>query len=301
MRRTHLTGALVLAVSGMLITGAVTPAGAADDPRPKPEKASKAEARQDAHASLGKQPKAALAGTHDAFKARSTKVDKDGTRHVHFDRTYKDLPVLGGDVIVHSAPDGALRETTLSLEKPIAVGTDAEVSAAAAEKTARKLFSGKREGTSSELVVDAATGERPRLAWSPSHFNVLIDATTGKAGQSWNDFHTAEGTGDGYHVGDVSLSTTPAGGDYRLMDPERGNGETRDAENRTSSVGSIPDSFGASFTDSDNAWGDGTLGDRATVAVDAHYGIQETWDYYQDVHGRSGIRDDGVGAQSFVH
>ncbi|MFD0527479.1 hypothetical protein ACFQ1I_09980 [Kitasatospora arboriphila] len=41
--------------------------------------------------------------------------------------------------------------------------------------------------------------------------------------------------------------------------------------------------------------------DRATVAVDAHYGIQATWDFYKNVLGRNGIKNDGVGARSFVH
>ncbi|MFB7222629.1 M4 family metallopeptidase, partial [Streptomyces sp. NPDC056227] len=38
-----------------------------------------------------------------------------------------------------------------------------------------------------------------------------------------------------------------------------------------------------------------------TAAVDAAYGAQLTWDYYKDVHGRNGIKNDGVGAYSRVH
>ncbi len=312
MRRTPLTGALAAAaVSGLLIAGAGSPAGAAENPRPEPQKASKSEAKRDAKDSIAKHPRAVRAADHDTFKARAVKVDDNGTRHVHFDREYKGMPVLGGDVIVHSAADGALRETTLSLKKPLTLGKNAEVGAKAAEKAAEKLFEGKRDNVTSQLVVDAATGEKPRLAWqvevngiapdqSPSHLNVLVDAKTGKTGQTWNDFHKADGSGDGYHVGDVTVSTTPVSGGYRLMDPARGNGETRDANNSTTS-GIISDDFGSAFTSSDSSWGDGTLSHRETVAVDAHYGIQETWDYFEDVHDRSGIRGDGVGAQSYVH
>ena len=32
------------------------------------------------------------------------------------------------------------------------------------------------------------------------------------------------------------------------------------------------------------------------AGVDAHYGAATTWDYYKNVHGRNGIRNDGVGA-----
>ena len=35
---------------------------------------------------------------------------------------------------------------------------------------------------------------------------------------------------------------------------------------------------GALFTDADNSWGDGTLGNRQTVGVDAQYGTAMTWD-----------------------
>ena len=43
---------------------------------------------------------------------------------------------------------------------------------------------------------------------------------------------------------------------------------------------------GTLFTDADNAWGDGALANRQTVAVDAQYGTAMTWDYYKNVHGR---------------
>jgi len=38
----------------------------------------------------------------DRFIAKDTIVDANGTEHVRFDRTYRGLPVLGGDVVVHS-------------------------------------------------------------------------------------------------------------------------------------------------------------------------------------------------------
>jgi len=37
------------------------------------------------------------------------------------------------------------------------------------------------------------------------------------------------------------------------------------------------------------------------VAVDAHYGVTKTWDYYKNVHGRLGIDGNGTGALSRVH
>src|SRR5882762_1025415 len=43
----------------------------------------------------------------DAFAVRDVIVDKDGSTHVRMDRSIGGLPVLGGDVVVHQAKDGA--------------------------------------------------------------------------------------------------------------------------------------------------------------------------------------------------
>jgi Zn-dependent metalloprotease len=53
--------------------------------------------------------------------------------------------------------------------------------------------------------------------------------------------------------------------------------------------------------DSDNVWGDFTLGNRQSVAVDAQYGTAVTWDYYKNVHGRNGIANNGGGSYNRVH
>ncbi|MBM7440518.1 M4 family metallopeptidase [Streptomyces sp. HB132] len=311
MKRTVLAASISLAVSALLIAGTGSPAAAADTARPHPPKADKSQAVQDARDSIAAHPKAVRASSDDTFKSASVLVDKDGTRHVHMTREYRDLPVLGGDVVVHSAPSGAFRESTLTLKDSLSLPVTPKVSAQRAETLAQKKFQGERADTTSKLVVDALAGT-PRLAWqvtvdgiapdqSPSHFNVLVDALTGKVGQTWNDFHTADGTGHGYQVGDVPLTTTAVSGGYQLKDATRGNGETRDAQNLTATNDSPPAGWGKAFTDTGNVWGNGTLSDRATVAADAHFGIQATWDYYKNVHGRSGIKNDGVGARSFVH
>ena len=53
--------------------------------------------------------------------------------------------------------------------------------------------------------------------------------------------------------------------------------------------------------DANNNWGDGTLTNRQSVAVDAQYGTAETWDYYKTVHGRNGIANNGKGSYNRVH
>ena len=70
--------------------------------RPRPSTARRAGARRP-----GRPPRR---GPHDRRSSRSsspsdTIIDADGTTHVRIDRTYRGLPVLGGDLVVHQAPD----------------------------------------------------------------------------------------------------------------------------------------------------------------------------------------------------
>jgi len=92
----------------------------------------------------------------------------------------------------------------------------------------------------------------------------------------------------------VTLQTTAIPGGYSLKDPTRGNQYTADMKNKQGGNATL-------FTDADNVWGNFTLSDRATVAVDAQYGTAMTWDYYLGTYGRNGIANDGKGAYNRVH
>src|SRR5919199_5584658 len=50
----------------------------------------------------------------DAFVARDTIVDANGTEHVRLDRTYRGLAVIGGDVVVHSK-NGQFKSASLTM------------------------------------------------------------------------------------------------------------------------------------------------------------------------------------------
>ena len=51
-----------------------------------------------------------LAGAGHDYAARDLIVDADGTEHVRFARRFQGLPVIGGDVVVHSQATGRLRK-----------------------------------------------------------------------------------------------------------------------------------------------------------------------------------------------
>ena len=60
-------------------------------------------------AALPDHPGAARATAGQKFVVTDTIVDNNGTTHVRMDRRYQGLRVVGGDLVVHTAPGGDLR------------------------------------------------------------------------------------------------------------------------------------------------------------------------------------------------
>ncbi|MFF0557496.1 M4 family metallopeptidase [Streptomyces sp. NPDC004266] len=257
-------------------------------------KSAQAEARSEAKA-LGLDDREKLV-VRDVIK------DADGTVHTRYERTFDGLPVLGGDLVVHQRKGGK-RSVTKATDAGISVpGTSAELPASAAKKTALKV-SGKQGNTkaaakSARTVIWAASG-KPVLAWetvvtgvqhdgTPSEMRVVTDAATGAELFSRETVHTGTGTGD--YNGTVPLATTANGSTFDLKDGARGGHRTFDLNQGTSGTGTL-------FNDADDVWGGG----RQNAGVDAHYGAAVTWDYYKNVHGRNGIKNDGAAAYSRVH
>lgn len=246
-----------------------------------------------------------LHGADQSYEMRDLVVDPDGTEHARFDRRFKGLRVIGGDLVVSSNAQGGLRDMHLTLRREPRVADKPAFTPAQARQTALSATAGAALSARPELVV-YARGDLPRLAWdvflSGSDANgadveqhLILDAQTGARLDGWSDLHTASaaGTGRSLYSGNVALTTNSVSSGYELRDPSRGSTYTINLRNR-SSGGSI-------FTDADNLWGNNTTSDTATAAVDAQYGTAVTWDYYKNVHGRSGIANDGKGAYNRVH
>ncbi|WP_446047121.1 M4 family metallopeptidase [Streptomyces olivaceus] len=317
-RGSRLALAGTAATTATLLVAALAPGATAAD-RPVP---SRAAALDHAAAALLEHADALdLTGAQDT-EARDVVVDADGTQHVRYDRTYRGLPVLGGDFVVHLTPDGDFRDADRATTAPLALPTVAPklASPEAADLAANALRAAnpgellKKLTAESELVVDALHGA-PKLAWrtdaaaldslgNPVARTVLTDAGTGARIDAWDTDESVSGDGASLYGGTVPLETTRSGSSYRLEDATRGGTYTGDAENQTDlciltiCLVRAPATL---FTDADNHWGTGGADDRASAAVDAQYGTDATWDYYEDVHGRSGIAGDGKGSYNRVH
>ncbi|MFJ6553171.1 M4 family metallopeptidase [Streptomyces luteogriseus] len=312
-----------LALAGVAVTGTTAllaavlspAAGAADRP-------TRSGAIEDAEAVLADRAGALRLTSAQETKVRDVVVDQDGTRHVRYDRTYHRLPVLGGDFVLHLNPDGTYRGTSRATKSALSLASvTPNVTAPKAADLAANLLRAahlgetlKRLTAKPRLVVDALHGV-PKLAWqtdavahdelgNPVGRTVLTDATTGARIDAWDSMESASGDGKSLYGGTVPLETTAAGSSYQLKDATRGGTYTGDAANKTDKcllTVCLTRAPATLFTDADNQWGTGAAADRSTVAVDAQYGTDVTWDYYKKVHGRNGIAGDGKGSFNRVH
>lgn len=247
-------------------------------------------------------------GATEKLVVRDVVKDVDGTTHTRYERTLGGLPVLGGDLVVAETKAGKTESVTKASKATgaqlKAVGTTADITAAAAEKQA--LGAAKAEGSKKteaskapRKVVWTASGT-PQLAYetvvgglqhdgTPNELHVVTDASSGAKLYEWQAIET--GTGNTMYNGQVTLGTS---GSYNLTDTARGSHKTYNLNRGTSGTGTL-------FSGTDDIWGNGLPSNLETAGADAHYGAAETWDYYKNIHGRSGIRGDGVGAYSRVH
>lgn len=257
--------------------------------------AQRALARLQAHRTL------ARVSPRDGFIARDAVRDADGSEHVRFDRTYAGLPVIGGDVVVHSrnaAPISMSLGLASTIDLDIAPRLDGDAAVVVAGTRFGSGFAGAPER---HLAVYARGKGAARLAWQvrlqdeAADMTYIVDARDGRLLDAWSNRETAAvaGTARTLYSGNVVLTTNSIAAGYELRDPSRGNGFTLDGSNSRTS--------GQVYKDADNAWGNGATTDAASAAADAQYGMAMTWDFYKSAFGRNGIGNDGKGAYSRVH
>ncbi|MFJ2092317.1 M4 family metallopeptidase [Streptomyces sp. NPDC087901] len=323
-RRTTATGALIAAAALLAVgvqtgTATATPGGAtqaapsASQPNPgalakQLSPSQRAELIREATASSAATAKGLGLGSQEKLVVRDVIQDNDGTTHTRYERTFGGLPVLGGDLVVKESKAGATESVTKASKTTSAqlkaVDTTADIAPATAEKQAVGLA--KADGSSRTAadkaprkVVWMASGT-PQLAFetvvgglqedgTPNALHVITDASSGAKLYEWQAIEN--GVGNTEYSGQVTLGTS---GSYNLTDTARGNHKTYNLNHGTSGTGTL-------FSGSDDVWGNGLASNAETAAADAHYGAAETWDYYKNVHGRTGIKGDGVGAYSRVH
>ncbi len=141
------------------------------------------------------------ATANDQYLARDVVVDADGTEHVRFDRTYAGLPVVGGDLVVHSRK-GRRKSTSLTQSAALNLPTRPTLQSADAVVAAGAEFgSDFAELPASTLVVYARGQGAARLAWQivlrneRADMTYMVDAHNGRILERWSNRHFAAATG----------------------------------------------------------------------------------------------------------
>ena len=165
----------------------------------------------------------------DAFVAKGLNVDAKGTEHARFDRTYRGLPVIGGDFVLHMR-NGKVTGVSQTLNTAARPGMNARVSSQQAIVEAGSRFGVGFKGTpTSRLVVYARGGITPVLAHevilsgvradqTPTEMHYFVDALTGKVLGQWDAIQTSgrrrgpgrPGGGGGNEGGDCTPALAPA-------------------------------------------------------------------------------------------
>src|SRR5215218_1529421 len=114
-----LTGLAALAVTGIAVT--TGPATAAPSPKASPS----ALAAQSAASFVASRPASIHASKDDAYIAHSVISTREGLQYVPYDRTYKGLPVYGGDFVVVTNAAGKVLSTSTAQDKVVNVATTA--------------------------------------------------------------------------------------------------------------------------------------------------------------------------------
>ncbi len=237
------------------------------------------------------------ASTGDQFIRQQDISTPWGLQYVSYQRTYHDLPVIGGDFVVTTDAKGNAKGLTVAQQDVINVDRQPVVSKAAAKKAALKAIDEGKPVPGEPTLVVYAGGKKPVLAWEASvqgrhdgeasRQSVYVDARTGKVLHSIEQ--TASGTGTGVWNGsNLSFATTQSGSTYTMADPGRPNLRCADY------------STGTTYSGTDDVWGSTSKTDKEAGCVDVMYVATGEWNMLKDWYGRNGLDNQGRWADALV-
>ena len=286
MSRSHLGGLAAAALMGAALAAVPHGANAA---APTHGQSARALAAQSARQLVASKPPALKVSAHDAFRAQPV-VSSHGIQYAPYQRTYRGLPVVGGDFVVVTNSHGQILSTSVAQTHQVHLrSVKPTLTRAAAVRTARRQVPNATANTPAHLVVWQHNATS-RLGWEtrvtghrgvePSIKDVVVNARSGRVLQARE--RVADGTGNSAWDGsNLSIPTTHSGSTYSMTDPAHPSITCQNASNNTT------------FTGPDDVWGTGSKTDRETACVDAMYvenvenTMLSTWD------GRNGL--DGAG------
>jgi Zn-dependent metalloprotease len=287
MSRSHLGGLAVAALVGAAFAAVPHSADAAANGGGQNARTLAAQSAR--HLIASKAP-ALKISAHESFQAKPV-VSSHGIQYAPYERTYRGLPVVGGDFVVVSDSHGQILTTSVAQTHKVGLKSlDPRLARSAALRTARRQVPHATAGTRPQLVV-WQHGRQSRLGWEtrvtghqgvmPSIKDVVVDARNGKVLQAKE--RVADGTGNSAWDGsNLTIPTTHSGSSYLMQDPNHTTIKCQNASNNTT------------FSGPDDVWGSGVKTDRETACVDAMYvedqenKMLSAWDGRNSFNGSGG-------------
>jgi Zn-dependent metalloprotease len=142
--------------------------------------------------------------------------------------------------------------------------------------------------------------------------DTVVSAKSGTIIKQWDALQSVVGTGHSQYNGDVPIQTTLSGSTYKMLDATRGTGGSFGGmaiTNANHSPESNPQP-GTIYTNSTNVWGDGaqyisggstTNANGQTAAVNALWGLMNTYDTMKNVLGWSSLDGNNTATYIAVH
>ncbi|MER7765135.1 M28 family peptidase [Streptomyces sp. NPDC097619] len=280
---------LAVALGGMAAPAALAAApAAAPSPRPEPAPVAKAVAAADLAARSGLD--ALAKGPDEQYDRSMVTPWVKGLYSVAYERTYKGLPVVGGDAVVLADGEGRVRSVHSATGTKISLSTRARIGAATAVATGRARLAKPEKSEAGRLVV-RVRNERAALAWEtvvtghtatgkPSRLHVFVDARTGKVLDSYDEVHAGTGQSKWNGPSPLTIDTSRSGSSYVMRDTTRPGLQCSDYS-------------GGVFTKATDTWGTGDPKSRETGCVDAMFAAQKEWDMLKNWLGRNGHNGNG--------
>ena len=231
----------------------------------------------------------------DGLRTLKVNVDEVGMAHTKVQQLHNNVPVWGGEAIVHLARNGKFSHVTDDLIPDIKVNTTPDYTADEAIDLAVDEFYNGWDELDQDPVADlwilrqdgvdhlvyrvqlhridgTAHDEMPVM---------FIDAHTGELVWQYNNLQSATCSGTTNAYGTVSVDCYSSGGTYYLEDTTDLLG-TYSYNGTTSTLSYV--------TSTSTTFGTSTY---TKNAVEAHYTIQKVYDYYKSTFGRNGINGSG--------
>ncbi|MFE2871914.1 M4 family metallopeptidase [Embleya sp. NPDC059259] len=287
MHRRTLTFGTVLAVLLGLSIGTTARSDAA---RPRPLLAADSRAAAVAAADRAMVGPKAPVSPGERYRRQTVLAWIGDMYSISYGRTYRDLPVVGGDAAVLADGSGRVHTVQTAGDVRIDVPTRPAVSGPAAERTARTRLPVVDRVDSHRLVVrlDASAA---RLAWesvligrtetAPSRLHVFVDASTGAVLDSVDEVRAGVGHSAWNGPNPITIDTQNSGSSYSLRDPIRVN------------LSCAKYGVGGVVTKPVDDWGNGNPTNIETGCVDAMWAAQKQFDMFRNWLGRNGQNGTG--------